>query len=78
METEIQPKNIIQGINYLIFFLIPHDGLMGGLWVLWKNSSDFVLYIMFTSIDCLVKDNVKNMSGLGTFIYGYPHQYLQK
>lgn len=84
METKINSTKanyIIKKFNYAYFVEIPPKGLARGLCIIWENSPDFVIDILFTLVRfiyCSIRDNVKKISWLGTFIYGVPHHHLQK
>lgn len=61
--------------------LTPPEGLSGGIWLLWRSSTEFSLDIVSTNnryIHGLIQNNIRHSSWLGTFVYGYPHQHLQK
>lgn len=52
LETKVQPKKgrkIIRTFNYPNFIQIPHEGLSGGIWLLWRFSNNFSLQMVSTS-----------------------------
>lgn len=60
---------------------IPPEGFSGGIWLLWKHSIYFNLQIISTNIrfiHCQITNNIDKVSWFGNFIFGFPHQHLQK
>lgn len=77
METKISTvnvKNIINKNGYPNSFTVPTGGLSGGLWLIWRDSANFDVDILFSNrfIHALIKEKNKNRSEFSTFIYGCP------
>lgn len=73
-------RQIINRINLPNAIEILTDGFLGGLWLLWKTSTDFKVDILRTHeryIHYQIKDDKKDIHRLTTFLYGYPLHHLQ-
>lgn len=67
MESRIDIKkaySIIGSFNFPNFETIPLEGFVGGIWLMWKDSSLLSVNIMAVDkrfFQCLIKDNIKHM-----------------